>query len=120
MEHLNESLARAFISSNISRPPFTCDSLNSNYIASSKRIAKDEMISTKNLSMADVTNNSVNSKPLKNCKYLLNDQKNLGSTLHRVRIENTSRIIFGQSVLTQSEISLIYFRISSKMKLIFL
>ena len=54
------------------------------------------MMSTKNLSMADVTNNSVNSKPLKNSKSLLNDQKNLGSTLHRAMIENPSRIIFRQ------------------------
>ena len=54
------------------------------------------MISTKNLSITDVTKNSVNSKPLNNSKSLLNDQKNLGSNLHRVRIENPSRIIFGQ------------------------
>ena len=54
------------------------------------------MISIKNLSITDVTKNSVNSKPLNNCKSLLNDQKNLGSNLHRVRIENPSRIIFGQ------------------------
>ena len=63
---------------------------------SSKSFAKDEMISIKNLSITDVTKNSVNSKPLNNCKSLLNDQKNLGSNLHRVRIENPSRIIFGQ------------------------
>ena len=54
------------------------------------------MISTKNLSITDVTKNSVNSKPLNNSKSLLNDQKNLGSNLHKVRIENPSRIIFGQ------------------------
>ena len=94
MEHLNESPAR--VSSNISRPPISCDSLNSNYIVSSKSFAKDEIISTKNLSITDVTKNSVTSKPLNNSKSLLNDQKNLGSNLHRVRIENPSRIIFGQ------------------------
>ena len=94
LEHLNESPAR--VSSNISRPPISCDSLNSNYIVSSKSFAKDEIISTKNLSITDVTKNSVNSKPLNNSKSLLNDQKNLGSNLHRVRIENPSRIIFGQ------------------------
>ena len=44
----------------------------------------------------DVTKNSVTSKPLNNSKSLLNDQKNLGSNLHRVRIEIPSRIIFGQ------------------------
>ena len=94
MEHLNESPAR--VSINISRPPISCDSLNSNYIVSSKSFAKDEMISTKNLSITDVTKNSVNSKPLNNSKSSLNDQQNLGSNLHRVRIENPSRIIFGQ------------------------
>ena len=62
----------------------------------SKSLAKDEMISTKNVGITDVTKNFVNSKPLKNSKSLLNDQKNLVSNLHRVRIENPSRIIFGQ------------------------
>ena len=47
------------------------------------------MISTKTLSITDVTKNSVNSKPLNNSKSSLNDQQNLGSNLHRVRIENT-------------------------------
>ena len=94
MEHLNESPAH--VASNISRPPISCDSLNSNYIVSSKSFAKDELISTKNLSIADVTKNSVNSKPLNNSKSSLNDQQNLGSNLHRVRIENPLRIIFGQ------------------------
>ena len=63
---------------------------------SSKSFAKDEIISTKNLSITDVTKNSVTSKPLNNSKSLLNDQKNLGCNLRRVRIENPSRIIFGQ------------------------
>ena len=54
------------------------------------------MISTKNVGITDVTKNFVNSKPLKNSKSLLNDQKNLGSTLHRAMIENPSRIIFRQ------------------------
>ena len=76
--------------------PINCDSLNSNYILSSKSFAKDEMISTKNLSMTNVTKNSVNSEPFSNSKSSLNDQYNLGSNLHRVRIENLSRIIFGQ------------------------
>ena len=84
------------ISSNISRSPISCDSLNSNYIVSSKSFAKDEIISTKNLSVTDVTKNSVTSKPLNNSKSLLSDQKNLGSNLHKVRIENPSGIIFGQ------------------------
>ena len=69
------------ISSNISRSPISCDSLNSNYIVSSKSFAKDEMISTKNLSVTDVPKNSVNSKPLNNSKSSLNDQQNLGSNL---------------------------------------
>ena len=94
MEHLNQSPAT--VSSNISRPPISCDSLNSNYPMSSKRFAKDELISTKNLSITDVTKNSVNNKPLNSSKFLLNDQQNLGSNLHRVRIENPSRIIFRQ------------------------
>ena len=63
---------------------------------SSKIFTKDEMISTKTLSITDVTKNSVNSKPLNNSKSPLNDQQNLGSNLHRVRTENPSRIIFGQ------------------------
>ena len=54
------------------------------------------MISTKNLIITDVTKNSVNSKPLNNSKSSLNYQQNLDSNLHRVRIENPSRIIFGQ------------------------
>ena len=45
------------------------------------------MISTKNLGITDVTKNSDNSKPLNNSKSSLNDQENLGSNLHRVRIE---------------------------------
>ena len=53
------------------------------------------MISTKSLSVTDVTKHSINSKPLNNSKSLLNDQQNLGSNLHRFRIENPSRIICG-------------------------
>ena len=48
------------------------------------------------MSITDVTKNSVNSKPLNNSKSVLNDQLNLGSNLHRVRVENPWRIIFGQ------------------------
>ena len=62
LEHLNESPARDSI--NISLPPINCDSLSLNYIVSSKSFAKDEMISTKNLNITDVTKNSANSKPL--------------------------------------------------------
>ena len=58
------------------------------------------MISTKNLSITDVTKNSVNREPLNNSKSSLNDQYNLGSNLHRVRIENLSRIIFKQLNIT--------------------
>ena len=54
------------------------------------------MISTKSVSITDVTKNSVNSKPLNNSKSVLNDQLNLESNLHRVRVENPWRIIFGQ------------------------
>ena len=73
-----------------------CDSLNSNYIVSSKSFTKYEVISTKNLSITDVTTNSATSKPLNNSKSLVSNQKNLGSNIHKVRIENPSRIIFGQ------------------------
>ena len=66
LEHLNESPAR--VSINISRPPTSCESLNSNYTVSSKTFAKDVMIYTKNLSITDVTKNSVNSKPF-NSKF---------------------------------------------------
>ena len=48
------------------------------------------------MSITDFTKNSVTSKPLNNSNSLLSDQKNLGSNLHKVRIENLSRIIFGQ------------------------
>ena len=58
------------------------------------------MISTKNLSITDVTKNSVTRKPLNNSKSSLNDQFNLGSNLRRVRIENTSRIIFKEINIT--------------------
>ena len=54
------------------------------------------MVSTKNLSITDVTKNSVNSKPFHNSKSSTNDQQNQGSNLHMVRIENPSRVIFGQ------------------------
>ena len=94
MEHLNESPARVAI--NISCPPINCDSLNSNYIVSCKSFAKDETISTKNLSITDATKNSVNTEPFSNSKSSLNDQ-NLGSNLHGVRIVNASRITFGQT-----------------------
>ena len=71
LEHLNESSAR--VSINIFGLHISCDSFNSNYIVSSKSFAKDEMISTKNLSITDVTKNSVNSKPSNNSKSSLND-----------------------------------------------
>ena len=58
---------------NISRPPINCDSLNSYYIVSSKSFAKDEMISPKNLSITDVTKNSLNSEPFNNSKSSLNE-----------------------------------------------
>ena len=96
MEHLNETATRVSTSSNISRSPISCDSFNSNYIVSSKSFTKDEIISTKNLSITDFTKTSVTSTPLYNSKSLLSDQKNLDSNLHKVRIENPLRIIFGQ------------------------
>ena len=96
MVHLNESASRVSIYSNISRSPISCGSLNSNYIVSSKSFTKDEQISAKNLSITDVTKNSVTSKPLSNPKSLFSDPKNLGYNLHKVRIENPSRIIYGQ------------------------
>ena len=83
---------RIFI--NISRSSINCDSLNSNYIASSKRFAKDEVRSTKKLSRKDVSKKYFNSK-LFNISSR-NDQQNLLSNLHWVRIENPSRIIFRQ------------------------
>ena len=52
LEYLNESPAR--VSGNISQPPISCNSLNSNYTVYSKIFAKDETISSKNLS---ITNN---------------------------------------------------------------
>ena len=54
------------------------------------------MLSTKNLSITDVAKNYVNSEPFSNSKSSLNDQQNLSPTLHGVRIENPSRIIFRQ------------------------
>ena len=113
-EHLNESLARFYI--NIFRPPINCDSLNSNYIVSSKSFAKDEVISTTNLSITDVTKNSVNSKPLITLNLHLMISRiwvliYIGSRLKTPQESNSHK-----SILTQSEISLICLWISSKMK----
>ena len=73
-----------------------CDSLNSNYLVTSKNVSKDEIISTKNLSITDVTENFVNNEPFSNSKSFFNDQQNLGFNLQRVRTENPSRTILGQ------------------------
>ena len=63
---------------------------------SSKNFGKDEMVSTKSLSIKDFTKNSVIREPFGSFKSSSNDQQNLGSNLHKVRIENPSRIIFRQ------------------------
>ena len=93
MNFYRESLISNFISifdenNNVTWPTINCDFLNSNYIMSSKCFGKDEMISTKNLNITDVTINLVNSKPFSNFKSSLNDQQNLGSNLHRVNIKS--------------------------------
>ena len=62
----------------------------------SKNVSKDEIISTKNLSITDVTENFVNNEPFSNSKSFFNDQQNLGFNLQRVRTENPSRTILGQ------------------------
>ena len=67
----------------------------------SKNVSKDEMISTKNLSLTDVTENSVNNEHFSNSKSFFNDQQNLGFNLQRVRTENPSRTIFGQIVINR-------------------
>ena len=100
MEHLNESPARVAI--NITWPPINCDSLNSNYIVSCKSFAKDETISTKNLSITDATKNSVITEPFSNSKSSLNDQ-HLGSNLHGVRIETPQESRLDKPILTQLE-----------------
>ena len=51
------------------------------------------MLSTKNLSITNVTKISVNSKPLNNSKSSLNDQQNLGSNLQRIRTEININLI---------------------------
>ena len=51
------------------------------------------MLSTKNLSITNVTKNSVNSKPLHNSKSSRNDQQNLGSNLQRIRTEININLI---------------------------
>ena len=51
------------------------------------------MLSTKNLSITNVTKNSVNSKPLNNSKSSRNDQQNLGSNLQRIRTEININLI---------------------------
>ena len=98
MEDFNESPGRVsiFHENSISWAPINCHSLSPNYIVSSKSFAKDEIISTENWNITDVSKNYVNSGPFGNSKSSLNDQQNLGSNLNRVRIENASRIIFGQ------------------------
>ena len=74
----------------------TC--LNLNYLVSSENPAQDEVIFAKNvIKTAKISSkNSIYSKAVSDSKSLLNDQHNLDSNLHRVRNENTSRIIFGQ------------------------
>ena len=62
----------------------------------SKNVSKDEIISTKNLSITDVTENFVNNEPFSNSKSFFNDQQNLGFNLQGVRTENPSRTILGQ------------------------
>ena len=76
------------------------------------------MTSTKNLSIADVTKNSANSKSQNNSKSSLKDEQNLRSNLHRVRIDNPQESFFDRSILTQSEISLncLYHRPKKKKK----
>ena len=63
---------------------------------SSKGFAKDEVRYTKKLSITGVTKNSINSERFSNSKSSLNDHQNLVSSLHRVNIENPSRMTFGQ------------------------
>ena len=96
----------AIVSRNISRLPVSCNFLNSNCIVSSKRFSKDEMVSTKNFSIADVTKYSVNSKPcskpLNNSKFLRNDQQNLGSNLLRSGLKTPQELYLDKSMLTQS------------------
>ena len=72
------------------------DCLKSNYAISSESLAKNKLISTKNLRKTSFSKISVDSDPSSNSKSSLNDQQNLGSNLHRLRIENPSRIIFWQ------------------------
>ena len=45
-------------------PPVALRKILKSLLVSSKRFMKDEMISTKNLGITDVTKNSVNSRPL--------------------------------------------------------
>ena len=98
LEDFNESPGRVsiFHENSISWAPINCHSLSPNYIVSSKSFAKDEIISTENWNITDVSKNYVSSGSFGNSKSSLNDQQNLGSNLNRVRIENASRIIFGQ------------------------
>ena len=103
-EHLNESPGR--VSVNISSPNINCDSSNSNYIASSKSFVKDEMISTLNMSITEVTQNSVSCEPFSNSKSSLNRIWVLiyiGSGL-----KTPHKSYLDESILTQSEISLIW------------
>ena len=72
------------------------DCFNSNYTISSERLAQNKLISTKNLRKTSFSKISVHSDPSSNSNSSLNDQQNLGSNLHRLRIENPSRIIFRQ------------------------
>ena len=105
MKHLNESPARVsnFRENNIFWPPIYGNSINSNYIESSESLAKDELISTKNLSKTDVSKNSVNSEPFSNSKSSLDDQHNLGFNLCRLRNKNDSpqESFLDKSILTQ-------------------
>ena len=90
-EHLNESPGR--VSVNISRPTINCDS------------SKDEMISTLNISITELTKNSVNSEPFSNSKSSLN---RIWVLIYIVSgLKTPQKSYLDKLILSQSEISLI-------------
>lgn len=97
----------------------TC--LNLNYLVSSENPAQDEVIFAKNvIKTAKISyKNSIYSKAFSDSKSLLNDQHNLGSNLHRVRNENTSRIIFEQISINTARNKFDWYMKIKKMKQIF-
>ena len=76
---------------------------------SSESLAKDELICNKNFRKINASKNPVNSKPFSIFKSSLNDQHNLSSNFYiGSGLKTPQKSYLVKSILTQSEISLIW------------